>query len=210
MSSIDGSHLSGMVTAIAERLAAQRDALNALDSALGDGDHGTGISTAFMAAAEAVAGLEDNSPMNVLRVTGSTLMNRMGGASGALFGTLFMRAALSTKEHAVLGLPEVKAMWEAGLEGVQQRGKAEPGDKTMVDALAPAVAAFSAASSFAEAWQQAADAAATGADKTREMIAKHGRARFTAERAIGHIDAGARSVELMFAALNDYWKDQTT
>ncbi len=202
---ITAQQLGYMIEAIAAHIARNRDLLNQLDSALGDGDHGTSISTAFSSGAEQVKQLGDAQPADILKTTASALMNRMGGASGALFGTLFMKAALTVKDKTKLTKSDVDALWQAGLDGVKSRGKSDVGDKTMIDALSPAVVAFCAEASFETAWHSAAEAAQQGAESTKNLVAKHGRAKFIAERAIGHQDAGATSISLMFEAIRVYW-----
>jgi dihydroxyacetone kinase-like protein len=184
-----------------------KDELNRLDSALGDGDHGTSLGVAFADAVTRVAALEPPTPASVLQTTAQSLMNRMGGASGALYGTMFLRASEVAKDKAALSHEDMKLLWQAALEGVMQRGKAQPGDKTMVDALYPAVRAFSKADSLADSFERAVVAASDGAAQTARMVAKHGRAKFAGERAVGHVDSGARSIAVMFAAMNVYWKE---
>lgn len=200
--------LRGMITAISATISVNISMLNTLDSQLGDGDHGTTISAGFAAAAEQIAAVD--SPFDVLRLTGMTLMNRMGGSSGALFGTLFVQAAMSVKEAETVSLKQFAALWQAGGDGVMKRGKAAPGDKTMVDALSPAVTALHQAAEKGETVEQALQAAAAaaeqGAKNTAEMTARYGRAQYVGERAIGHVDAGAQSVALMFSAMYNYWK----
>jgi dihydroxyacetone kinase-like protein len=136
----------------------------------------------------------------------------MGGSSGALYGTLFLRAALHVKDQDTLSPSAFAEMWQAGRDGVMQRGKAQPGDKTMIDALTPAVdtlkQSVDSGESLIEALAAAAKAADTGVQKTAEMTAKHGRARYVGERSIGHIDAGAKSIALMFQAIYEYWKEK--
>ena len=195
-----------MLTAIAARIAEGRDRLNRLDAALGDGDHGASISAAFDLALAEVAALPDPRPSDIWLATARSLMNGMGGASGALFGTLFLKgvAAIHGKERLVK--TDLDQLWAAGLAGVKARGKAAIGDKTMVDALEPAVLAFAAIDDAAAAWRAAADAAATGAASTAELIARQGRAKFLGERGIGHQDPGATTIALMFEALDCYWR----
>jgi dihydroxyacetone kinase-like protein len=101
----------------------------------------------------------------------------------------------------------MKLLWQASVEAVIQRGQAQPGDKTMIDALQPAVQAFAEGPDLAGSFERAAAAAAVGAQNTAQMVARHGRAKFAGERAVGHIDAGARSIAVMFAAMNAYWKE---
>ena len=207
MTEINSDQLRSMIAAISTTIAASSDELNRLDSALGDGDHGTSLSTAFADAVAKIAILEHPTPSDVLRLAGQSLMNRMGGASGALYGTLFTRSSAKVNGKNVLTHMDVKELWQAALDGVIQRGKAQAGDKTMIDALQPAVLAFDQGTTMSESFEMAAVAAADGAQKTSAMVAKHGRAKFAGERSLGHIDAGARSVALMFAAMNSYWKD---
>lgn len=209
MSEIRVDRLIGMLSAIAERIASNRDLLNQLDSALGDGDHGTGISTAFNDAVESIRSLENPTLMNVLKTTATTLMNRMGGASGALFGTFFLKSAMMAKDKESLFKADMDGMLHAGLDGVKQRGKSDVGDKTMVDALSPAVAGFVSGGDFASGWQQATQSAKKGAESTKNLVAKHGRAKFIGERAVGHQDAGATTIALMFEAIQDYWENET-
>ena len=202
--------MQAVIRVIYEAINEQKAQLNALDAELGDGDHGTTISVGFAAVVEKTRDAE--SPAQVLQLTATTLMNRMGGASGALFGTLFLRAAMMVKNLDVVSTDQFAAMWQAGLDGVIERGKAQPGDKTMIDALAPAVDALKQAvdhnKPLVEALEMAAEAAEQGAQSTATMQARHGRARYVGERAIGQVDAGAQSIALMFAAMHAYWKEK--
>ncbi len=207
MTEIGAAELSGMIAAMAARVGAERDQLNRLDAALGDGDHGTSISTAFEVAAADIAALEDPDMSAVWLATAKALMNRMGGASGAIFGTFFLRGVSLLRERDSLGKAEMSALLAAGLAGVKARGKAQAGDKTMVDALEPALRAFAAADDFSAAWSAAAAAASNGAESTRDLAARQGRAKYLGERAIGHIDPGAMTVALMFEAIDGCWPE---
>ncbi len=206
---ITADDLKRMLQAISDLLNAHVDELNQLDANLGDGDHGTGISTGFTSASEAV--ITQNTPTEVLKVAASAVMNRMGGSSGALFGTLLLKAALTVKDHMELSPVQFADMLIAGKDGVAQRGKAQPGDKTMLDALVPATTGFKDAiingQSFIDALAVAVEAAELGAQATATMQAKFGRAKFLGERSIGHIDPGARSTTLMFQAIYTYWEN---
>lgn len=182
--------------------------LNALDSALGDGDHGEALSAAFADAAQKAAAISDPPPSTVLQATAQSLFNRMGGASGALYGTLFLRMSAALKGRDDIALTDWREALTAGLAGVQARGGAALGDKTMVDALAPAVAAVSSAETLLGGFAAAAAAAQTGADATTGMVAKFGRAKFAGERALGHVDAGARSIAILFGVLYKFWEGQ--
>lgn len=208
MTEINAEHWIAMINRISSKIMENRDNLNELDSAMGDGDHGTGISTAFSAAKDELEKLSDADVMTVLKETANALMNRMGGASGALYGTFFLKAALKAKGKSALSKVDIEQAFQAGLEAVKQRGKSDVGDKTMIDALSPAVDAFSTADNLSDAWENAAKSARNGAENTKNMIAKHGRAKFAGERSRGHIDAGASSIALMFEAIHDYWKEQ--
>jgi len=199
-----------MIVVISEALQRECDTLNKLDAALGDGDHGTGISTAFADAATRVQALDAPRPAQVLREVSSALMNRMGGASGALYGVLFLRMSSAAGAATDLTQADLGRMWRAGAEGVMQRGKAQRTDKTMLDALLPAVEALEAATTLNDAHQRAAEAARKGAESTKDMIARHGRAKFSGERAKGHIDAGAASIALIFETINAYLKPSTS
>ena len=195
-----------MLLAISKRIRAQAETLNQLDSALGDGDHGSGISAAFAAVVQSMEALEQPSLSDIWMMTARTLMNRMGGASGALFGTFFLKGVGMTKGKGSLNKADMDSILQAGLAGVKRRGKAEPGDKTMVDALQPAIEAFCASDTYGAAWQKAARAARQGAESTTGLLARHGRAKFIGERARGHQDAGAATIALIFEAVHEYWE----
>ena len=205
MQSLNSTQLIAMIEMAAMILGDQRTLLNALDSAIGDGDHGTALSAAFAEAVNKLHTVHQNTPSDVFMTTGTTLMNTMGGASGALFGTLFVRMSATVGAKTTLSASDVAEALQNGLTGVMQRGKAQVGDKTMVDALSPAATAFAAhPENLGTAFAAAADAAKEGVEATIPLIAKQGRARFAAERSIGHADAGATSISLIFGAFRDY------
>lgn len=205
MSEMTVEDWQAMLLAISKRIGAEAEALNQLDLALGDGDHGRSISAAFAAAVQSMASLEEPSMSGIWMMTARALMSS-GGASGALFGTFFLKGAGLMKGKDRLAKADMNTVLQAGLAGVKGRGKAEMGDKTMVDALEPAVAAFCASDTYGAAWQSAAQAARRGAESTAGMAARHGRAKFIGERARGHQDAGAVSIALMFEAVDAYWE----
>lgn len=207
MIAIGATELGDMIAAMAARVASQRELLNRLDAALGDGDHGASISTAFAVAVDDIAALDEPSLSGIWLTTAKALMNRMGGASGAIFGTFFLRGAAQLRERDSVDRSAMAALLRAGLEGVKARGKAKVGDKTMVDALEPAVIAFEAAADFNSAWSAAAEAARAGAELTRDLVARRGRAKFLRERAIGHIDPGAMTVAIIFDAARGWWHE---
>jgi dihydroxyacetone kinase-like protein len=183
-----------------------RDRLTELDAAIGDADHGTNMDRGMRAVVTKLdgAGIDDAAGGDIgdlLKTVGMTLISTVGGASGPLYGTLFLRMATAASGRAELETDGWAEAWEAAVAGVQARGKAEAGDKTMVDALLPAAAAFSAAAargaSAAEAWHGAAVAARAGVRATVPMVARKGRASYLGERSAGHQDPGATSSYLL-------------
>jgi dihydroxyacetone kinase-like protein len=175
-----------------------------LDTAIGDGDHGTNMDRGMRAALEQLAKVGDDDIGALLKAVAMALISKVGGAAGPLYGTLFMRMGAATAGKAELDLAEWTEAVEAGLAGVQQRGKAEPGDKTMVDALLPALEALRAAQSdgdeLGDALRRSADAARDGMLATIPMEAKKGRASYLGPRSIDHQDPGATSSELLVRA----------
>lgn len=185
----------------------QRDHLTQLDAAIGDADHGINLARGFSAVLAALAAASPATPGAILVLTGSTLISKVGGASGPLYGMAFRRAGKALGDAPEVDLPALAAALEAALAGVQQLGAAREGDKTMVDALASATAAFSKAIAEGAAQPQAlaalADAAAEGALATVSMQALKGRASYLGPRSVGHEDPGAASTALILAALRD-------
>lgn len=173
-----------------------------LDRAIGDGDHGENMDRGFTAVTAKLAVTGPESAGDVLKTVATTLMSTVGGAAGPLYGTAFLRGAKAADGD--LDAAGVAAVLEAALEGIKARGKAEPGEKTMVDAWTPAAEAARAAAdagrSPAEALRAAADAAAEGAEATVPMVATKGRASYLGERSAGHRDPGAESSSLLLAA----------
>jgi phosphoenolpyruvate---glycerone phosphotransferase subunit DhaL len=186
-----------------EGLIEQRGYLTELDSAIGDGDHGTNLSRGGAATSSKVDLEKPEKLDELFRLVGMTLISSVGGASGPLYGTFFLRMALSVGSRTELTPTQLADALDAGLAGVVERGKPEPGDKTMFDAMEPAVRAFRA--SLGEgvpfAARAASDAAAAGRDATSAMVARKGRASYLGDRSVGHIDPGAASTALMFGAL---------
>ncbi|WP_033439433.1 dihydroxyacetone kinase subunit DhaL [Saccharothrix sp. NRRL B-16314] len=187
--------------AVAAVVVEHRDELLRLDRAIGDGDHGENMARGFTALVSKLDGQVPASPGGVLRLVATTLISTVGGAAGPLYGTAFLRAATSVGDVASMDGPVVAAALRAALDGVVARGKAEVGDKTMVDALTPAVAAAESVAAngggVAEVLSAAADAAELGADSTVPLVARKGRASYLGERSAGHLDPGARSTSLL-------------
>jgi dihydroxyacetone kinase-like protein len=193
--------------AVAKVMAAHRDELVELDRQIGDGDHGENMNRGFAALMSRVNGTPLDTPGAVLKLAATTLISTVGGAAGPLYGTAFLRAASAVGEAPELDGPAVATALQAALGGVVARGKAQVGDKTMVDALAPAAsAADSAAQAGADPSAVLADAAAAaarGAESTVPLVARKGRASYLGERSAGHLDPGARSTALLLRALAD-------
>jgi len=197
--------VSDWISRTQESVTEHRDHLTALDSAIGDADHGSNLSRGFNAVVDKLAGSPPTTISALLQTSGMTLVSTVGGASGPLYGTLLLRMAKAIGEQDTATAGQLAEALRAGLEGVVARGKAELGDKTMVDALAPAVAAFEVAvasgDDAAHAAAAGATAAAAGRDATEPLVARKGRASYLGERSAGHIDPGSASVTLVLEAL---------
>jgi dihydroxyacetone kinase-like protein len=199
--------LEEWVRTFATLVADNRDYLTELDAAIGDADHGSNMDRGMKAA---VAALDETPPETagaLFTKVGMTLVSTVGGASGPLFGTFFLRMGTSFGDSAAVSPLDVAAALRAGLGGVVARGKAEPGDKTMYDALAPAVDALDAAlaeqAPLAAALKAARDAAQAGRDATIPLLARKGRASYLGERSVGHQDPGATTVALLLEAATE-------
>jgi dihydroxyacetone kinase-like protein len=188
----------------AEELRTQREYLTALDAAIGDGDHGINMDRGFTAVLEKLPSVTEADIGTILKTVGTTLVSTVGGASGPLYGTAFLRAGTALAGKQELQAGDIAAGLEAALEGIKARGHAQIGEKTMVDALSPAVEAYKAAcdlgKSFQEALHAAADAAEVGMKGTIPLVATKGRASYLGERSAGHQDPGATSVTLLLRA----------
>ncbi|MGW1373567.1 dihydroxyacetone kinase subunit DhaL [Streptomyces sp. NPDC002446] len=193
---LDAAFFVRWMTAAATVIDREADRLTELDSAIGDADHGRNMQRGFAAVVKAVAeGEPPATPGAVLIAAGRQLISSVGGASGPLYGTLLRRTGKALGEAAQVSAEELRAGLSAGVEAVGQLGGSAPGDKTMLDALVPAVAAL------ATSFDAAAEAAGEGALATVPLQARKGRASYLGERSIGHQDPGATSSALLFAAL---------
>jgi dihydroxyacetone kinase-like protein len=182
----------------AGEMAEHRAELVALDTAIGDGDHGTNMNRGMGKALEKLSASEQADAGAVLKTVAMALISSVGGAAGPLYGTLFLQMGNALAGQPDVDLPTYAAAWRKGLEGVQARGKAEPGDKTMVDALIPAVEALEAASDLDGGLRAAAQAAEQGMKATTPLLARKGRASYLGERSEGHQDPGATSTYYLF------------
>lgn len=192
---------------MADVLYINREYLTSLDAAIGDADHGTNMDRGFKAALAKLPSVEDKDAGTILKTVGMALVSTVGGAGGPLYGTAFMQAGTAVAGKYELQPQDVFAAFDAALKGVVMRGKANLGDKTMVDALTPAVNALRYAleqgSTLAEMLERAAAAAEQGMKDTIPMLAKKGRASYLGERSIGHQDPGATSSYLLIRTMAD-------
>ncbi|MCG6885227.1 MAG: dihydroxyacetone kinase subunit L [Silicimonas sp.] len=198
-----GDDIKAMLLAVADAMDAARDELCALDGEIGDADHGIAMSGGFGAVRTALSGMDGGTPTEVFNAAAKSFLNAVGASSGPLYATAFMRAGAAVKGSEVLSDADAPALVEAMAEGISHRGKAEPGDKTMLDAWAPAAEAARAAAGqpAAEVFAAAATAAEKGAEATSQMQAKLGRAARLGARSLGHRDPGAVSAAMMLRAM---------
>jgi phosphoenolpyruvate---glycerone phosphotransferase subunit DhaL len=194
---LDADFFRRWMTAAAASVDREADHLTALDSAIGDADHGSNMQRGFKAVTAALEKEAPDAPGKVLTVVGRTLISTVGGASGPLYGTLLRRTGKALGDAAEVSEEELAEALRAGVDGVMQLGGAAPGDKTMIDALVPAVDALSGGFAAARA------AAEEGALATTPLQARKGRASYLGERSIGHQDPGATSSALLIAGLEE-------
>lgn len=185
-------------------LSENKSYLTELDSPIGDADHGINMDRGFRKVMEKLPTVVDNDIGNILKTTGMTLISSVGGASGPLYGTFFMRSGMAMTSKEELSDSDVLEMLQAGVEGIVQRGRAQPEDKTMYDAWLPALrsleAALNAQKGIVEAMEEAVAAAEAGMKATIPLQARKGRASYLGERSIGHQDPGATSTYLILEA----------
>lgn len=199
------------IKACAATLAENRDYLIQLDAAIGDADHGANMDRGFKAVLSKLPDLASKDIGTIFKTVGMTLISTVGGAGGPLYGTFFLQAGMKTTGKMELSAADWASALEAAVAGVVMRGKAEPGDKTMVDALTPAMQALQAAvgaeTPIPEALQQSAEAARQGMEATTPLVARKGRASYLGERSAGHQDPGATSTYLLLQAAAQTWNN---
>ena len=204
--------MMGLLKAVSSRLIAAEKELTELDSAIGDGDCGESIKKGFESVIEKLPFLKEQQMGNILKQVGMTISSNIGGVSGAIYATGFLRAGKAIGDKTQLNLQEVHEVLNAVLAGIKERGEGtKVGDKTMVDALEPAVNEFGNAiaenKTIVAVLERALDAAHKGSESTINMQAKKGRASYLGERSIGHKDAGSLVICLMFESALDYFKN---
>ena len=194
---LDTAKMAEIIRAIAERMEAEKDYLTQLDNEIGDGDHGINMARGFKAVLDKLPELENGDIGALLKGTGMQLVSNVGGASGPLYGTAFMKAGNVLKGKSEMEAADFAAALEAAIGGVKLRGKSTEGEKTMLDSLTPAHKALAAAiedgANLKDAMQKAVEAAAGGVEYTKTIVATKGRASYLGERSIGHQDPGATS-----------------
>ncbi|MGM4984176.1 MULTISPECIES: dihydroxyacetone kinase subunit DhaL [Rhizobium] len=208
MTTVTVEDLKALFTRIAEAMTREKDRLCELDGLIGDADHGIAMELGFAAAAKAVSGLDATTadPTLVFNTAAKSFLNAVGASSGPLYATALMRAGASAKGKSSLNDDDMVEIFTAFAKGIQDRGKAEVGEKTMVDAWAPAAIACRAARDrgqpLAACLTAALEAGKAGADATKEMIAAKGRSSRLGDRALGHMDPGAASAVVIIACLH--------
>ncbi len=201
-----------VVRTIAETAIANEGYFCQLDSVVGDGDFGYSLARGFEKVLEGFDGFDRSSPGAFLKKVGVTIASRVGGTSGPIWGTAFLRAGSAAGSKTSLSGADVVAMLRAAVEGIQARGGASLGDKTLLDALVPAIDCLEADLGLggAEALANAAQAAGSAAAKTSEMLAKRGRASYTGERSVGSPDPGAVAIAVLARSVSAAWRDYSS
>ena len=201
---LDTAGATAMLRAVAQAIIGQTDVLTDADLARGDGDHGVGMRRGFEATLEALQAAPDTID-GAFKAAGTAIMSQTGGAAGAIFGTLFRSGSKAFAGRDTMDGPSFAAFLETGLDAVLKRGGVVEGQKTIIDALAPAArAARGAGDGLADVTAAAAQGALDGVEATKAMIATTGKARSLGERSIGHPDPGAISVSLILVAMRDF------
>jgi len=202
---VDATIFKAWIAGAAELVTGNAVHLTDLDAAIGDGDHGLNMNRGFQAALLMIEQTAPATPGAVLNTVGRAMISKVGGASGPLYGTGFRSAGKALGEDPTVSAEQLGAALQAALAGIQQLGAAVEGDKTMVDALTPAVSAYSAAvvggGGAVQATRAAADASARGLEATIPLVARKGRASYLGPRSAGHQDPGAASMTLILSAL---------
>lgn len=205
MEAIDIAALLDILQAMAKKMESEKDYLTELDNEIADGDHGINLARGFAAVEEKLPSLAGKDIGTILKTAGMQLVSKVGGASGALYGTFFMKSGMAAKGLDTLDGAALVKVLGAGVEGIKSRGKATTGEKTMLDAWVPALEALDAGltsgKSLADALGDAVGAAEEGVEYTKTIIATKGRASYIGERSLGHQDPGATSTLYMLQVL---------
>jgi phosphoenolpyruvate---glycerone phosphotransferase subunit DhaL len=204
VSSLTAEEVRAMLVHVARRMEESESLLTDADRATGDGDHGIGMSRGFEAVRRELADGSGGTVAELLDTTGRTLLTSVGGASGILFATFFRGGAAAVGDRETFDAEALRLFLAEGTEAVRQRGKASPGDKTMLDALVPAAEAAASEDSPAALLAAASEAARRGVEETKGMVARTGKARPLGARSLGHPDPGALSASLIVDAMAEF------
>jgi dihydroxyacetone kinase len=211
MEALNREEIKGMLLYVAKKIIENKPYLTEVDSAIGDGDHGISMARGMESVIEAFAKLtETPDPYALFAFAGSSMLMSMGGASGVIFGSLYMAGAKGIAPKEELNASDIAGLFQRSLQAIQTRGGAQMGDKTMVDALSPAVDAMLASSrdGIALMLEAATEAARSGKENTKNYQAKVGRAKSLMNRSIGYPDAGATSVWIIFRSMSEWVKNK--
>ena len=204
---VSGEDIKGILRRISMIIETNKLYLSELDAAIGDGDHGLNMSKGFKAVIKKTEELPDDDLGNILKSSGMALVSNVGGASGPLYGTAFMKAGMILLNKSTMNINDFIEMLQVALDGIKMRGKATEGEKTMIDALSPAIEAGKKAideeKTSKEILVLIRDAAKEGMEYTKNIIATKGRASYLGERSLGHQDAGATSMYLILNTITE-------
>jgi len=204
---VSGEDIKGILRRISMIIETNKLYLSELDAAIGDGDHGLNMSKGFKAVIKKTEELPDDDLGNILKSSGMALVSNVGGASGPLYGTAFMKAGMILLNKSTMNINDFIEMLQVALDGIKMRGKATEGEKTMIDALSPAIEAGKKAideeKNVKEILILIRDAAKEGMEYTKNIIATKGRASYLGERSLGHQDAGATSMYLILNTITE-------
>ena len=204
---VSGKDIKGILKKISIIIEVNKLHLSELDAVIGDGDHGLNMSKGFKAVVQKIEDLPDDDLGNILRSSGMALVSNVGGASGPLYGTAFMKAGMILLNKSTMNINDFIEMLQVALDGIKMRGKATEGEKTMIDALSPAIEAGKKAideeKNAREILILIRDAAKEGMEYTKNIIATKGRASYLGERSLGHQDAGATSMYLILNTITE-------
>lgn len=206
----DSSKVLEILRQMAQTIEAHKEELTELDQPIGDSDHGINMARGFQAVEQKLSGLEGKDIGTVLKTTGMTLVSTVGGASGPLYGTAFMKAGMETAGKNEIGLEDFLKLLDTAIQGVMMRGKAVEGEATMLDAMLPSLRAmkeaFAKGMSTGETLRAGVKAAWAGAEHTKDLVATKGRASYVGERGLGHQDPGATSYSYLLEAVARAYK----
>lgn len=210
---LSAAQVKEMFVYVGQQVIDSKPLLTKIDGAIGDGDHGIGMSVGFTKVIENLNSIESEDVIEIFKTIGMSMISSMGGASGVIFGTMFVGGVKNLEPRLILDLPTLQEIFSTSLEAIKQRGKADYGDKTMIDAFQPAIEALKESVNgdltLLEGLIEAENASIKGVEASKNYIAKFGRAKSLGERAIGHQDAGATTVSIIFTSMREWVEAKT-